>query len=252
VFNSILINAQDSYKEKNYDEKIFLYQMSCVEKNDIKKDDYLYYTKALSKWDTRPINLSTVWIMEEIQPSSVVPNFFWGSFARYYNVEINDAMELANIFLEKAKNNNMEYINDFSSKKEDYEELISQILKTDKRIFLSQKNLRRVDNLFYENENYWSYLIPGDSPYPMSDSITTVTDLNYTESETNILETMEKLELYAVYNDADAIYLLIDGMLDNSFGYIFTKQPDKLSSNHLFEVNHKIQMETNFYFYVAN
>jgi hypothetical protein len=199
LFSSLVINAQDTYKEKNYDEIIYLYQLKCVEENNISKDDYLTFTKSLSKWETRPINLSNVWIMGELQPSSIVPNFFWGSFFRHYKVEIKDAMELPQIFLEKAKNERLKYIDDFSTKKEDYEKLISLTGKTDKKIFANQMNLKRVDNLFYENGKYWYYLIPEDSPYPMSDSTITIDNMDYEEIEINILDALEGLGIYALY-----------------------------------------------------
>lgn len=133
LFGSLALIAQDNYKEKNYDEKIYLYQLKCVEENNISKDDYLTFTKSLSKWETRPFNLSTVWIMGEVQPSSVVPNYFWGSFSRHYKYDIKDAMELPQIFLEKARNERIKYIDGFSTKKEDFEKLISLIYKTEKK-----------------------------------------------------------------------------------------------------------------------
>lgn len=252
LFSSIVLNAQDSYKEKNYDEKIYLYQLKCVEENNISKNDYLTFTKSLSKWDTRPINLSNVWIMGELQPSSIVPNFFWGSFSRHYKVELKDAMELPQIFLGKAMDEKLKYIDDFSTKKQDYERLITLTDKTDKKIFANQKDLKRIDNLFYENGKYWYYLIPEDSPYPMSDSTITMDNMDYTEIEINILDALEELGIYAIYKNEDAIYFLIDGLLDNSYGYIFQIEPNKLSSNHLFEVNYKLQIAPNFYFYTAN
>lgn len=248
---SILSFAQDT-QEKSYDEKIYLYQKIYVTENNVSKDDYLKFTKPLSKWDSRPLDKAEVFIMGELQPSSVVPNYIWGSFSRYYKVNIDDALALPHIFIMDAIDDSSKYIKDFSSARENYERLINRILSLNKKIYVIQKNLKRVDDIFFEDGKYWSYVIPDDSPFPMSDSVRIVKDHEYTETETEILNTLEELGLYAVYNDETAIYLLVDGLFDNSFGYIYEKKPDVFKLNHLFEINFKSRISTQYYFYVSN
>ena len=79
--------AQDtSYVARKYDERIYLHQDSVVRSEKIDKDTYIRYTMPFSKWDTRPLNDSLVWIMGEEMPVSTVPNFYWGAFAGYYGL----------------------------------------------------------------------------------------------------------------------------------------------------------------------
>ena len=244
--------AQDSsYKSKGYDKEIFLYQMNTVTNEKINKATYLQYSKPFSKWDPRPLNDSIVWVMNERQTASIIPNFFWGSFSNYYGVKLKKAKALPNDFLKKAYTQEKAQSDYFAKNEAAYTELAELLSKSEHTVFTVQKELRRVDDLYFENDKYWKYEITADSPFPMSDSLNTSLDEKFSEDDEAILQIIEKLNIYSVYNDPNTIFFLLDGVLDNSYGFAYQKNETDINSNHLFDISRKTFIKSKFYYYVA-
>ncbi len=247
------LNAQDSsYAEREYDKAIFLYQLKHVKDRNINKESYLENSKPFSKWDSRPLNHSLVWIMNELQPASTVPNFFWGSFSKFYGESVEDAMALPITFSKNAYEKESAFRKYFKRNQSKFKELIKLLAKSSQLIFVNQVSLKRVDDLFLENDTYWKYVIAEDSPFPMSDSIGNISSKEFTRTENTVLNKINDLNIYAIYNGANAIYFLIDGLLDNSYGFVYQKEPGRLKSNALFNIKYKKKIETNYYYYISN
>ncbi|MFT4663022.1 MAG: hypothetical protein ACI8XB_003315 [Patiriisocius sp.] len=245
------LNAQDSsYKTKEYDKEIFLNQMKQVEEKEIDKATYLINSKPFSKWDPRPLNDSLVWVMNELQTASIIPNFFWGSFSNYYGVKLKEAQALPNTFLKNAFSQEKDRKKYFEKNKKTFSELTKLLLKSDKTVYMKQGELARVNELYREDNQYWEYVIASDSPFPLSDSINIEVPDSFGEDE-SILTIIDKLDIYAVYNDSDGIFFMIDGVLDNSYGFVYQKGDDEIKSNHLFDISLKTEIDSKYYYYVA-
>lgn len=240
-----------SYKAKEYDKKIFKYQSKNIKNYRINKESYLKKTKPFSKWDSRPLNDSLVWINNELEPSSTVPNLFWGSFAKDYGLSINDAIVLPKSFSYNAYINCSKFINLFKQNKDLFKALTKLLEKSPKKIFMNQDGLKRVDELYFENGNYWKYLIAKDSPFPMSDNMIKVTSQKFTFEENNILNKLKELNIYSIFNNKNTIFFLIDGLLDNSYGFVYQKEPNHIKSSHLFRIKYKKEIEAKYYFYIS-
>jgi hypothetical protein len=243
TFLIISLNAQDSsYKSKQYDKEIFLFQMNMVENERIDKENYLINSKPFSKWDPRPMNDSLVWVMNELQTASIIPNFFWGSFSNYYGLKLKEAQALPSTFLNNAFTQEPEQKEYFKANKGTFTELTNLLLKSKNTVYMKQGKLARVADLYREDQKYWKYVVADDSPFPLSDSISIDVAGSFGDDEA-ILRLIDKLDIYAIYNYSDGIFFLIDGVLDNSYGFVYQKSEIEIKSNHLFEITLKKEIE---------
>lgn len=239
------------YAKKNYDLAIFEYQMKLIKDNQISKESYLTNSKPFSKWDPRPLKDSMIYIMDEWEKASTVPNFFWGSISNYYGESIEDAMELPKIFSRSALDTEQKYIKHFQENQKQFEILTENLSKSTKSIFLNQNELKRVDGLFKEGEHYWKYIIAEDSPFPISDSIDSIGADKYSDDELAILNIMKKLDIYAIFNSKDAIFFLVDGLLDNSYGFVYKEENERIKTNHLFKIEYLKNIKSNYSYYIS-
>lgn len=247
----VLFAQDDTYKDKEYDKMIFMFQMEQVQQASIDKTTYLNYTKPFSKWDPRPLKDSLVWVMNEKQPASRIPNFFWGTFSNYYGQSIKQAQALPNTFLKGAYKNESKLIKYFKGNEAKFSKLTDALANSDHSIYLNLNGLQRVDNLYNESGVYWEYMIPENSPFPLSDSLVTNLTENYGESDKAILDLIGELNIYSVFKYNDLIYFLSDGVLDNSYGYVHHSAESKIRSNHLFDISKVTKIKPNYSFYVA-
>ncbi|MCZ4408170.1 hypothetical protein O3Q51_05090 [Cryomorphaceae bacterium 1068] len=253
IFLSQMVYAQtDATDGEEYDFQIYDYLVQYVDENEIDKSTYLEFTKPFSKWDTRPVDVSETRIMGEIQQSSIITNYFWGSFSKYYGLTVEEAMALPNTFLSAANSEKHEAVEFAKEHEEDLKKLIKEIKKSPHEVVLSQQSLQRVDSVYFENGQYWQYFISNKSPFPMSSSQEYIKNYEYTKSAMNILEQMTDLNLYAIYSRDGLIYLLRDGLLDNSYGYLFTSEEIEKASSHLFKIMYFEQINDDLYYYIAN
>ncbi|PHS03193.1 MAG: hypothetical protein COA88_15990 [Kordia sp.] len=256
IISTLIFNftfGQDySYKSKKYDLKIFEYLMERTKTDSITLDEYLEFSKPFSKWDIRPIKTRKVWAMDTIHSASTIPNFIWGSFSNKYNLSKDQASDKANDFLKEAvsnKNKNSMFIIKNLAK---FKELSKNIVKSSNKVFLNQKSIQRIDNIYKENNSYWNYIIPKDSPFPLSDEISILTNEDFSKEQKDILKLLSQLKIYTAYKSDKGIYYLIDGFTDNSYGYFYNPEGMMETNNDLFEIMGYEEISANFFYYVAN
>lgn len=243
--------CQESYKDKEYDKSIYLYQLDFIELNKLPLNKYFEFSKPFSKWETRPLNIAEVWVINSFEPSSTVPNFFWGSFSKYYNLSVNDAQIKPKEFNENAfigrENIIIKFIQNYSL----FEDLQFLINQSDIQILLNQDSLQRVNHLFFENGKYWKYIIPEDSPFPMSDSLIQINDKLFSIQEKKLLVSMMKLNIYSIYKSDNYTAYLVDGLLDNCYGFVYINKSGLKSFGHLFRMQLLEEIKNSFYFFIS-
>ena len=253
VFIGIFSYSQDySYKSKEYDLEIFKYLIEKSEKDSTSLDEFIKYSKPFSKWDIRPLNVKNVWAMDTIYTASTVPNFIWGSFSQKYNLTLAQASERPNQFLEeglKSKFDNVKFLNENLTQ---FKNLTKKIIKSSNSIFLNQKDIQRVDEIYKENNTYWKYIIPEDSPFPLSNRTNFLPNYNFTKDQEEILKLLSQLNIYSVYKSENGIYFLIDGFTDNSYGFLYNSKGQIDKNNKLFEIMNYQELTDNYFYYVAN
>lgn len=242
----------DSYKSKKYDERIFNYQLEEVEKKRISKDEYLILTKPFSKWDSRPRSHEKIWILGQEEVASTVPNFFWGAFANYFGISEEEARNLPDRFVKEAFLNKEMHKQFVISHYSEINDLIALLTKSNKNIFVKQNLLEKVDDLIYENEKYWQFEVPHDSPFPISDHIKEIGGKSFSVSERDILGKLLQLKVHGIYKKGPFVVLIKDGMLDNSYGFIFSKDNDYKKLGHLFRIKFFEQIREHVVFYIAS
>ena len=256
IIISLLINVsfgQDfKYKENQYDLKIYNYLVEQTDNDSISFSRFLFNTKPFSKWDIRPLKNEKVWAMDTIYSASEIPNFIFGSFTKQYGLTQKEALEKPNLFLKKGENKKIE-LNDFLKKNiKEFNELTKLLLKTKNFIFLNQNSIQRIDEIFKVNEIYWSYLIPKDSPYPISTEITIKKNIKFSNKQNKILNLIKELKIYSTVKTNEGIFFIVDGLTDNSYGFYFTQNNKIETDNFLFEIMKSEKINNNYFYYIAN
>ncbi|PXY39528.1 hypothetical protein DMB65_17045 [Flavobacterium cheongpyeongense] len=239
-------------KNKKYDLQIFEFLVSSTEKDSTLLETFLMNIKPFSKWDMRPLKREKVWALDTIHLASEVPNFIWGAFSNKYKISQKESMNMPNQFLGKGveKRSSLEsYLNENLKKIDGLSKLI---LESKNDIFLSQNNLQRIDNVYKENNRYWKYSIPSDSPFPISNQIETNIKDSYSKKQIKLLELLKDLKIYSAIKTHKGIFYIIDGFTDNSYGYYFNQQGEMEKDNFLFQIMRSEKINKNYFYYVAN
>ncbi|MFC4818587.1 hypothetical protein [Flavobacterium sp. GCM10023249] len=239
-------------RDKKYDLEIFDFLIASTEKGSISLDDFLSNTKPFSKWDIRPLKRETVWVLDTIHRASEVPNFIWGAFSSKYEVTQQDAIEKPNQLLNKAIKETNSYGNFLNQNLKKIEELTKHILESKNEIFLSQKNLQRVDNLYKENNQYWGYSISSNSPFPISNKVESYLKESYSKNQIKILDLLKELNIYSAKKTNKGIFYLVDGFTDNSYGFYFNQEGKMEEDNFLFQILKFKKINDTYFYYIAN
>ncbi len=239
-------------KTEKFDLQIFEYLNDELDSKTIPLNTFLEYSKPFSKWDIRPINDAKIYAMDSIATSSEIPNFIWGAFSSYYDVKEKDALDKANIFLNNGVSQEEQWSTHLKSNVQDFEKLTKLILKTNNKIFVSQSGLQKVDETYFEDGKFWKYVIPKNSPFPISNKIEDISNFNFSKNQNEILKSMLKLKIYAVYKSKKGLFFLIDGFTDNSYGFYFNEDGSMEKENHLFEIMKYDQINNQYFYYIAN
>jgi hypothetical protein len=239
-------------KDKKYDFNIFESIDKLTDKESTSLETFLINTKPFSKWDMRPIKRETVWAIDTIHKSSEVPNFIWGAFANKYKLQQKEAMKMPNQFLDKGVREQTLIVNYLDGNLKKFDELSNLIMESKNEIFLHQNNLQRIDNLFKENDQYWKYDLPSDSPFPISDNIKKDIKDKFTEKQVKLLNSLRDLKIYSAFKTKKGIFYLVDGFTDNSYGFYFSKQGEMEKDSFLFQIMKQEKINKNYYYYVAN
>jgi len=253
LFTSIITFSQEYLnKNENFDLIFYRYLDSLTAANEISVEEYLKFSKPFSKWDIRPVTHEKVWSLDSIRTSSEIPNFFWGGFSQHYKFSNKEAGDKPNHFLKSAQiegNSNVEFLNKNLNK---FKALALAVQKNDNSIFLNQISLKRVDDLYIENNKYWNYKISEKSPFPISTQINIEEKIKFNKEQEKILKLMEEINIYSLVKTKKGIFFLKDGFTDNSCGYYFSSNKIMERDNHLFEIMDFVNINDDFYYYIAN
>ncbi|MDH2206479.1 MULTISPECIES: hypothetical protein [Empedobacter] len=247
-----LLSQEYLNKTEKYDLELFNYLDSITVNNKIAIETYLEFSKPFSKWDIRPIKYEKIWALESIRTSSEVTNFFWGGFSQRYGLTEFEARDKPNQFLRQGQtdeNSNITFLNDNINK---FKTLVSLIGKSKNQLFLNQNTLQRIDNIFKENDSYWSFIIPDKSPFPISTKVKIEKKYNFDSLQKQILEKMIEINIYSIVKTENGIFFLIDGFTDNSYGFYFSKTKNIEMNSHLFEIMISKKIDDEFFYYIAN
>jgi len=150
----------------------------------------------------------------------------------------------------ERKTENSAFLNQHLKK---FKQLAKKLTRSSNTIFLHQKSLQRVDHIYKEHNYYWTYLIPEDSPFPLSNKTEILTNEKFSNEQKAILQLLSELNIYAVCkSDNGGMYLLIDGFTDNSYGFYFNANGLMETDNNLFQIMAYEKVNSNFFYYVAN
>ena len=253
LISNSLFSQDYSYKSKEYDLKIFNYLMEKTKTDSTSLEEYLEFSKPFSKWDIRPLNTNNVWAFDTVYSASTIPNFIWGSFSKKYNLTESQACNKPNLFLKEGVNRKTEKSEFLNQNLKKFKKLTKKLTKSSNKIFLNQKSLQRVDNIYKENNYYWTYIIPEDSPFPISNKTEVLANDKFSKEQKDILELLSELKIYTVCKfDNGGIYFLIDGFTDNSYGFYFDSDGLMETNNNLFQIMTQEQLISDFFYYVAN
>jgi len=249
--SKLALGQNYSYKNEQFDLKIYEYLSKTIERDSITLETFIYNTKPFSKWDIRPLKDKEVWAMDTVYSSSMIPNFIWGSFANQYKLTQQAAMAKPNELLNKAVADKEKLTNYLKLNLKKFQELSQSISKSKNQIYLNQITIQRVDSNFKENNIYWKYSISKESPFPISDKII-ASEKPFSNNQTGVLNLMHELGIYSAIKTKDGIFYLIDGFTDNSYGFFYSSTGLMESDNNLFEIMTFEKITDNYFYYIAN
>jgi hypothetical protein len=122
-------------------------------------------------------------------------------------------------------------------------------------VFISNDRYQRVDDIFLEKDKYWKYEIDNNSPFALSGKKVYLENVSFSESDKEILKDLKVLGLYGVVRINNAIFVMVDGMLNYSYGYMLSPfDPNSIKSGPLFKIQvlEKVEEDDKIYFYMAN
>ena len=252
TFSFSIYSQEYLNKNEKYDLQIFHNLDSLTEINNISVEEYLNFSKPFSKWDIRPIKHSKIWALDSIRTSSEISNFFWGGFSQRYNFTEKEASEKPNLFLNQGQIDLKTNIGFLLKNIEKFKLLSSLITKNNNEIHLNQISLKRIDDLYKENGKYWKYIIPLNSPFPISTEIIADNQSKFNKQQEKILNLMDEVKIYAIIKTKNGIFFLLNGFTDNSYGYYYSTLENIEKDNHLFDIMISEKINNNFYYYIAN
>ena len=83
--------------------------------------------------------------------------------------------------------------------------------------------MQRIDNLYKEEKKFWYYIIPKNSPFPISIESKIEKKIKFNSEQEKILKLMKEVNIYSLVKTNKGIFFLLDGFTDNSYGYYFSK-----------------------------
>ncbi|KFF16054.1 hypothetical protein [Flavobacterium hydatis] len=239
-------------KEKKYDVDIYEFLMKSVEKDSVSFETFLINSKPFSKWDIRPLKREQVWALDTFYNANQVPNFIFGAFSNKYNIAQKTAMNMPNQFLAKGHDKKDFLENYLKENLKKFKKLTTLISANKSEIFTFYERIQRVDNLYKEKELYWRYIIPIDSPFPLSNKIESDVNDGFSKEQIKILDLLQELNIYSAVKTKKGIFYLVDGLTDNSYGFYFNSKEEMETDNFLFQIQRFEKINDNFFYYIAN
>ncbi|RXM50407.1 MULTISPECIES: hypothetical protein [unclassified Chryseobacterium] len=251
ILISITGFAQNT-SDKKFDQEAFEYLDKTTEKESASLETFLFYSKPFSKWDIRPLEEKQVRALDSIYSSSQIPNFIWGAFSNKYELPEKVAMNKPNIFLNEGINAQSNWNSHFKKNIKIFNTLSEYILKSPHKIYLNQSTIQRIDDIYKENNVFWSYLINKNSPYPISPEITIKNKIKFSNEDIEILSLIKKLNFYCAIRTNKGIFYIIDGFTDNSYGIYYSSKNEMEQDNHLFQIMKYEPLDKQYFYFIAN
>ncbi len=236
-------------------DEIIKFHLEEAKKNKYTYEEYLELTKPYGMWDVRPRNATGVNIGGRLARSGEVSHYHYGLFCAYFKIPKEDIYQPLENFRSQVyykegiyKEAALRYMNRLGS-------MVMKIVNSNHTTFVSHKMFQRVDDVFFENGEYWKYDIPLNSPYVISDKKILLEDMLFSDEEKEILKELENLRLYGAVYQNNVVFVIIDGLLNYSYGYIFSPLSSELiTPGPLFNLikMEKIHDEVDVYFYLSN
>lgn len=250
AFFGICYSQEFPEKDKKYDLQIYEFLDSLTNQTSI--DTFLINSKPFSKWDIRPISKERIWVFDTIYTAGEIPNFIWGAFANKYKISKKDGMDYPNRFLNHGIESSSAFIKNLKVNLTKFEDLTQKVLSSNNHFFVNQNSLLRIDEVYREENQYWKYIIPFDSPFPMSNKIDVSIDITFSDDQILILDLLKELSIYAAVKTSKGIFYLIDGFTDNSYGFYYSQEGKMEMDNFLFHIMTSERINAEYFYYVAN
>lgn len=239
-------------------DKIIRYQIKTIRANEIPLTQYLVDTKPYGKWDSRPVTTKEITFDGSTIGARSVPNFIWGVVGNgSYKLPQENLSNTPTEFLNYAWSQRSSLIETGKKFEKTLLDLADKVKATKASIYVNQWSIpstayRRVDEIFFENEKYWSYVKTTNWPHFMSTSVEFV-DAKFTAEDEVILSEIKKLGFYCILQTEEHIVFMVDGLLDNSYGYVVGKtKPTDEALGHLFHICDSEKIGENLYLYTSN
>ena len=219
-------------------------------------------TKRFAKLDVHP-TVASVAIpgrADSLQARNVSV-YIWGVAAHeIFNIPIKEARVYPGALVKDGAENKKHYIEDvFWTNRFGFISLVNDIQKSSSSIFVQQMSASndryvRIDSVFRDRGNaYWKYRLPVNSQFSIAKDLDTLSHYKFSVSDQSILEKLTALGVYCAYKEQDKVIFIVSGLLDNMFGYIYSKNP--IEKNIATPSLHTSILEPageNFYYYVSN
>lgn len=247
-------NKINQTTRKNYLDEIIKFHLEDVEKNKYTFDEYLELTKPYGIWDVRPRDGNGVNIGGKIANPGEVSHYHYGIFCAHFKIPQENVYQPVENFLEQVhykeaiyKESALRYVNQLTS-------MTMKIVNSNHNIFIAHKRFQRVDDIFFENGEYWKYDIPQNSIYAVSNKRGFLKDISFSKEDKEILKELENLRLYGAVHQNNAVFIIVDGLLNYSYGYMFSPlAPELIRTGPLFNFQVLENIEnTGIYFYLSN
>jgi hypothetical protein len=258
-FNLMVLGCSSSEVDqtvaKTYLDEIITFHFEEVKKNKYSFEEYLELTKPYGIWDVRPRDGNGVMIGDRIAKPGDVSHYHYGLFCALFDIPEKDLQRPVEDFLKQVsykeslyKESALRYVNQLTS-------LTMKIVNSNHNIFISHKNFQRVGDIFLEKGEYWKYDIRRNSPYVISNKKISLKDISFGKGDKEILKELRDLGLYGAVHQDNAVLILVDGLLNYSYGYMFSPlHPALIRPGPLFNflVLEKVHDNVDVYFYLSN
>lgn len=242
-------------------QEMVLHLKKVTEKDKLNPGQYIELTKRFGKYDLHP-NADYIPLpgKPDSLPAKDVNNFVFGVIAHEaLKIPPKEAQMFMTVIAKDAAKNKKAYINAYFWKNRFLFVSLAYDIKQGKAKFYAQriKTLKdsylRVDDVFKENKKYWKFRLAKDPMFNCSYMADTLKKFKFSQEETSILQRMCDYSIYAAYKDGDRVVFAINGVLDNTSGFIYsTEPPQKESFSPTLHITSIEPAGENFYFYVSD
>ncbi len=242
-------------------QEMVLHLKKVTEKDKLNPGQYIELTKRFGKYDLHP---NVKYIPAPGRPDSIaakdINNFVFGVIAHEaLQIPPKEAQMFMTVIAKDAAKNKKAYINEYFWKNRFLFISLAYDIKQGKASFYSQRiktakdSYLRVDDVYKENKKYWKFRLSKERIFNCSNMAETLKKFKFSQEEQSILQRMCDFNIYAAYKDGERLVFVVNGVLDNTSGFIYsTEPPQKESFSPALHITTLEPAGENFYFYVSN